>query len=368
MDIDLSIVLIGLPNVGKSLIFNLLTGLDSDVSPYPISTPKPLHGVVEWIDPRMPLISKVIRPEQIFPLKIQVTDTIGIMPEQHQSIGGFAESLDSMRSADVLCYVARYFTDPTVSHSYPDLNTERDSKVVWAELCSIDCELVNNKLAKLERTITRGSKDPDVLFENDLLKNRVILSLHKSTPLCEQTWNEKELRIFDSLALVTHKPYFILMNYGENQVDEFASNSKWKDSRFLKDKHMAALCARLEADIMSLPLDERREFLSLYDGFELASHNIVPMALDTINRITYFTFGHLGLKQWSVPKGTTAVGAAKRLHTDFANRFVAAEVTTTDALIEAGSVDQLKSQGKMRLEGRDYLVHDGDILYFRFSK
>jgi len=134
------------------------------------------------------------------------------------------------------------------------------------------------------------------------------------------------------------------------------------------NKKAIGLCARLEADILALPLDERQEYLSLYDGFQMASHTLIPIALETIHRITYFTFGHLGLKQWSVPRGTTAVGAAKRLHTDFANRFVAAEVTTTESLLDAGSVEYLKSQGKMRLEGRDYQVHDGDILYFRFGK
>lgn len=368
MDIDLSIALVGLPNVGKSAIFNLLTGLKSEVSPYPISTPKPVHGVVEWTDQRMPLIANVIRPDQIFPIKLQITDTVGIMPGQHHAVSGFSESLESIRSAEVLCHIVRSFKDPIVTHIHPDLDLMRDSVIIWTELCSIDCELVKNKLVKLERTITRGSRDPEVHFENDLLNNRVLFHLQKGLPLSEQAWNEREVKVLDSLTLVTHKPHFIVLNYGENQIKEFGADSKWKQDPAFKNKNAIALCGRLEADILSLPPDEQTEFLSLYEGFNLESQHIIPMALNTVNRITYFTFGHLGLKQWLVPKGTTALGAARRLHTDFANRFVAAEVVTVDTLLETGSIDQLKNQGKMRLEGRDYLVHDGDILYFRFSK
>jgi len=368
MDIDLSIALVGLPNVGKSVIFNLLTGLKSEVSPYPISTPHPIHGVVEWIDPRMLSIASVIRPEKIFPLKLQITDGVGIMPGQNHAVGGFAENLASMRSSDVLCHVVRSFTNPLAVHIHSDFNQNRDSNIFWAELCMIDGELVQNKLTKLERIISKGSKDLDVHFENDLLRNRVFVILKNGVPLCEQVWNEKELKVFDSLTLITHKPHFIVLNYDENQSVEFGTSSKLIKSSPFPNKTVVAICGCLESDILSLQSNEQTGILSLYDGFDLASHRIIPTALNTAGRITYFTFGHLGLKQWSVPKGTTAVGAAKRLHTDFANKFVASEVVTVDTLLEAESVDHLKSQGKMRLEGRDYSISDGDILYFRFGK
>ena len=368
MDIDLSIALVGLPNVGKSIIFNLLTDQRSEVSPYPISTPKPLYGVVEWTDPRMPLLAKVIHPEQVFPLKLQITDTVGIMPGQNQGMSGNAEGLESMRSSDILCHVVRSFKDQKVAHIRPDLDLARDSNIFWTELCLIDYELIKSKAAKLERTITRGSKDPSVHFENDLLNNKILLDLRNGIPLCEHHWDEREVKVFDSLTLVTHKPNFIVLNYDENQIEEYGSESKWKKGPPFQNKNVLASCSRLETDITNLSSIEQAEFLSLYDGFSLTSQQIIPMALNTANRITYFTFGHLGLKQWSVPKDTTSVDAARRLHTDFANRFVAVEVAAVDALLETGSIDLLKSQGKLRLEGRDYIVKDGDILYFRFSK
>jgi len=158
------------------------------------------------------------------------------------------------------------------------------------------------------------------------------------------------------------------LNYDENQIQEFQDSQAWRAKYPFSGENSVAICGKLETDIFDLPVEDRQEFASLYEGLNFSSGAIIPSALNAADQITYFTFGHLGLKQWSVPKGTTAIGAAKRLHTDFANRFVAAEVFTVDLLLSYESVDQLKSHGKIRLEGRDYVVQDGDILYFRFSK
>lgn len=368
MDIDLSISIIGLPNVGKSLIFNMITGLNSDVSPYPISTSKPIKGVVEWTDPRMSLIANVIQPSEIFPLKFQVIDTIGIIPGGGQTLAGFSESLEQMRVSDVLCYVIRAFSDPKTILTGSATDFLYNLKTLWIELCEVDKNLVLNRMTKLDRMISKGIKDAEIHFENDLLSKNVIDALHSGIPLAEKSWKDKEVAIFDSLKLITHKPYFLVLNYDEQQISAFATNTLWKQQEPFLNKNVVSLCGRVEADILGFPSNEQKEFLSLYKDLELTSYQILPTALNSKNRITYFTFGHLGLKQWSVPNGTTAVSAAKRLHTDFANRFVAAEVTELDILRTYGSVDQVKSHGKMRLEGKDYVIHDGDILYFRFGK
>jgi len=368
MDIDLSISIVGLPNVGKSLIFNMITGLNSEVSPYPMSTSKPIKGVVEWTDSRMSLIADIIQPSEIFPLKFQVTDTTGVMPGGGQAPAGFSESLEQMRVSDILCYVIRAFNEPETILTGSTTDFLHNSKIFWNELCEVDKNLVLNRTSKLDRMISKGIKDAEIQFESNLLSKKVVDTLQGGIPLSEKSWDVHEVSVFDSLKLITHKPYFIVLNYNEQQITAFAANTTWKQQEPFLNKNVISLCGRLEADILELPTDERKDFLSLYNDLELLSHRILPTALNTKDRIAYFTFGQLGLKQWSVPNGTTSVGAAKRLHTDFANRFVAAEVTDLDILRTYGSIEQVKNNGKMRLEGKDYIIRDGDILYFRFGK
>jgi ribosome-binding ATPase YchF (GTP1/OBG family) len=368
MSYDLSIALAGLPNVGKSLLFNLITGQCSEVSPYPLSTPRPVQGVCEFVDWRVPKLTDVIRPAQVFPLRVLITDTNGMSPGNYAEREGTAESLASLRAADVLAYVLRSFDEPSASTVFSDEDFYRDAKAVSRELCTVDLQLVDARIAQLDRMIRRGRKDTGVLAEFDTLV-AARESLAGETPLVTgfRVMDQSGLGLFDGLNLITHKPRFYVLNYGEEHVSEYSSRSDWRHQQPFVGVETVAVCGRLESDLLKLALEDRADFLDLYPGLVLTSHEIIQTALSAAGRISYFTYGHLGLKHWSVPSGTTAVGAAKRLHTDFAARFIAAEVTTAEKMIEAGRVDELKSRGKLRLEGKDYQVRDGDVLYFRFG-
>lgn len=368
MQFDLTATFIGLPNTGKSLIYNLVTGQNSEVTPYLFSTVKPQRGVIEYADSRMNPIAYIIEPEQLYPLNIQFIDIIGVVPERQQGVAT-TEALGMIRSSDILVHVLRAFDNPSTSHTFESIDFERDSKVVELELCNADLSLLENRLDRLDRMVRRGKKEKELVFEHEVLI-KAKTHLDTGIPLLkhQHEWGESEIDVFTRLNLITHKPICYIVNYGEGDIRKFSTTTDWSQKSPFMDYDTVALCAQLETEISQLGAEEQEEFLGLYEDLELAADRIPSLILRAAGRITYFTYGHLGLKQWSIPTGTAVVDAAKRLHTDFANRFVAAEVMTAKDLLEAGSADALKNQGGVRVEGKEYIVQDGDILYFRFGK
>jgi len=190
MDFDFSLALIGLPNAGKSVIFHLLTGMDSEIGPNALTTIRPIQGVVDWQDIRMKSIAEIIHPDQIFPLKIQIVDTQGIYPEKENNLPSLTESLSYVRGSDVLCHIIRIFNNPSISYATAKVDPNEDASLPLNSLCEIDAELIENRLTKINRLLSKGSKDLEVLFENNLLL-KVQNYLLQKRPLSSKVWEEK---------------------------------------------------------------------------------------------------------------------------------------------------------------------------------
>lgn len=363
---DLHVTFVGLPNVGKSLIFSLATGQHSEVSPYPFSTAKPIHAVIDYIDPRMALLASVVGPSKLYPSRLQFTDVGGLGDDLPQVERGIREALEWIRSADVLAHVLRAFEDSLAPYAFPNVDIERDLQAILTRLCASDSDLVGPRIVQLRRLV-RGRKEQVLQWELDLL-TKIAPKLESGRPLVGSEWNERELRTFDSLKLITHKPQFYIINYGEDRIPQVGIETTWQPKLPFNGDNALMICGKLESEITELEPKDRHEFLELYPGLELASDRIPDLAISASGRIVYFTFGRLGLKQWCVRRGTTAISAAKRLHTDFADRFIAVEVMEAKDILEVRSVAALNNEGKVRLQGREYVVQDGDILYFRFRR
>ncbi|MBI1293669.1 redox-regulated ATPase YchF [bacterium] len=362
MQTDLTVSLIGLPNVGKSLIFSVLTGHQSEVSPLPVSTKKPLRAVVSYEDPRMSRIASVIEPKELFPLKIQFIDTGGILPKDRQVFGeDSAETKEHARSSDVLIHIVRAFDQADVPHIDSHVDVFRDFSMLIHELCTWDLALVDHRIVTIQKEI-QGRQRYELQAEFDLLTKAKRL-LEAGQPLYEANWERNSYTKFRALSLVSHIPHLLAVNCGEEEIESYFLQGKE-----LPSDNAIITCAQLESEIVQLDEDERREFLEAYNGLTLKISEIPKLVLTAANRVTYFTFGHLGLKQWSIPNGTNAVEAARRLHTDFAKNLINVEVFATEELILADSVDKIKQQGKVRVESKEYQVQDGDIMYFRFGK
>jgi GTP-binding protein YchF len=361
---DFVIGLTGLPNVGKSVIFHTVTGAETTMSPHPFSTPKPVEKVVALQDSRLKEIASIISPRQLFPVMVKWIDMAGIDRISDVAKGLVAENLGVLSSTDVIGHVVRFFTDDSVPYKYNSFDIRRDISEVNSMLCQNDLELIRNRVRKVEKMIHFGQKEMSQEL-NVLERANSWLSSNRS--LNEENWNSDEFRVFETLNLISHKPMFFIINCGETEINDSKEEHFSSDITQIDNFRVIWLCGKLESEILDLAEDEQSQFLKVYGNYTLKSPNIVWEALHCANRIFYFTFGNLGLKEWIIEKGTKVVSAAKRLHTDFAKGFVTAEVMNVEELIQCGSIDTARKNGVMRLEGKDYVINDGDILYFRFT-
>ena len=356
----------GLPNVGKSTLFNALTMSKAAQSAnYPFCTIEPNEGVVSVPDDRLRRISQYIVPKKLVPAALKLVDIAGIVKGASEGQGLGNKFLTHIREVDAILQVVRCFEDPDVIHVSGTVNPVSDIETIEIELMLADIQTLENSLSKAERTAKSGDKDAKMRVE---VIKKCLAHLTTDQPLRKMDFDENEAKVVASYGLMTAKPILYVANVDENdlegkgklvqQVREFASKV---------GASVVPVCAKLEAEIAELDEADRKEMLEGAGLTEPALAALAREAYRVLGLQSYFTAGEMEVRAWTIPIGATAPQAAGVIHTDFEKGFIRAEVYTLSDLETYKTEKEIRSAGKLRVEGKSYVMQDGDICHFLFN-
>lgn len=357
--------LIGLPNAGKSTLFNALTHGKAQVASYPFCTIDPNVGVVGVPDERLERLASVTQPEKLTPATMQFIDIAGLVKGAHRGEGLGNQFLSHIREVDAVVHVVRCFEDPDVSHVDGSVDPVRDVQVVETELLLKDRETVENRMAKTERMLKTGEKR---YREEMAVLEKLLARIDSGELVRHGDWSVEEASLIDELFLLTAKPVIYAANLGEDQLQEGASTVEALEA-FLSGRgdRMVRFCAALEAEIAELEPEEAKAFLEEAGLEKPGLHRLIQAAFEQLGLISFYTVKGTETRAWAIPRGTPAPKAAGRIHADMERGFIRAEVIPWDAFVAAGSLAKARDAGLVRLEGKEYLIQDGDVVLFRFN-
>lgn len=357
--------IVGLPNVGKSTIFNALTKAQIAAANYPFCTIDPNVGIVPLPDERLEQIALIARPQQIVPTLMEFVDIAGLVKGASQGEGLGNQFLAHIRETQAIAHVVRCFEDPDIVHVSGKVAPTSDIETINTELILADLDTVEKALHKCAKVVKSGDKQ--ALVDEELLK-QISNYLGQGNPVRTFHFENHELPpVLKQLHLLTAKPVLYIANVAE---DGFTNNPYLDELRNIALQEGALvvrICAALEAEIAQLPEHERDEFLSSMDLEEPGLNRLIRAGYQLLNLQTFFTAGPKEVRAWTVPKNTKAPQAAGVIHTDFEKGFIRAEVISYQDYIHFHGEHAAKEAGKLRLEGKNYIVQDGDIMHFRFN-
>jgi GTP-binding protein YchF len=354
----LTLGIVGLPNVGKSTLFNALTKNDVLAANYPFATIEPNTGVVGVPDPRLQVLADIFHSERILPATVTFVDIAGIVKGASEGAGLGNKFLANIRESDAICQVLRAFHDDDVVHVEGRVSPAED-------MATINTELILADLQTLEKAIPRLAKEArvDKSKAGTLAAAEAALELlNGGTTLFAAGFDTEPLR---ELFLLTAKPFVYVINADEDELVDPQFRAEM--SQLVAPAEAVFLNAKLEAELSELDADEARELLQSVGQEESGLDALARVGFDTLGLQTYLTAGPKEARAWTIPKGATAPEAAGVIHTDFQKGFIKAEVVSYADLVEAGSMAEAKARGKVRIEGKDYLMSDGDVVEFRFN-
>jgi GTP-binding protein YchF len=355
--------IIGLPNVGKSTIFNALVGGKAVVANFPFSTVEPNVGVALVPDDRLIRLTQIFKSRKTTPTSIEFRDIAGLVQGASQGEGLGNEFLSQVREADVLVHVVRCFQDPDVLHVVGPVNPARDIGLIEAELILADLETVERRRDRLEKKLRAG--DPPAMKEMPFLLG-ILEQLGKGEWIGLRDYTAEEQVWLREYQLLTAKPVVFAANVGEGQEND-RSVGEAEEQAGVRRARLVKLSGRIEAEISALEPGDRAEYLRELGMGEPGLVRLIRTAYELLGLITFFTAGETESRAWTVRKGTKAATAAGKIHSDMERGFIRAEVYHYDDLIACGNEAGVKEKGLFRLEGRDYVIKDGDVMFFRFN-
>jgi len=364
----LSLAIVGLPNVGKSTLFNALTkSKQADVANYPFCTIEPNVGVITVPDERLTELEKLVNPNRVVPTTIEIVDIAGLVKGASKGEGLGNQFLGNIRNVDAIIHVVRCFDDDNVIHVDGSVNPVRDKEIIDTELQLKDYETVEKRMVKVEKQAKSGDNIAKKEFE--LLK-RIKETLEQGiNARVIEPQNEDERRLFEEFQLLTTKPVLYVCNVDEaGVVNGNAHTGAFKASVAAENAEILIISAAIEADIMELEsFEDRQAFLADYGLKESGVARLIKSSYRLLELITYFTAGVQEVRAWTITLNTKAPQAAAVIHTDFEKGFIRAEVIKYEDFLKYGSEAAVKEAGKMGVEGKEYVVKDADIMHFRFN-
>lgn len=358
--------IVGLPNVGKSTLFNCLSNAKAQSANYPFCTIEPNIGTISVPDPRLEKLEELVKPEKVIPTTMEIVDIAGLVKGASKGEGLGNQFLANIRETDAIIHVLRCFEDGNIVHVDGSVDPVRDKEVIDVELQLKDLESIDKRISTISRQVKSGDKD--IVKEHDLAL-RIKSTLEAGNSIRSMDFDEREDEIVKSFQLITSKPVMYLCNVDESSVKDGNKHvAAVKEAVKNEDAEVLVIGAAIEADIIELDTyDERQMFLDELGLEEVGVNRLIRSAYALLNLDTYFTAGKKEVRAWTIHKGSKAPQAAGVIHTDFEKGFIRAEVMKYNYFVTLGSESAVKDAGKFRVEGKEYEVEDGDVMHFLFN-
>ena len=362
---SLKIGIVGLPNVGKSTLFNALTRTSGAMAAnYPFCTIDPNVGIVEVPDPRMKALTEIVKPGKVIPAIVEFVDIAGLVKGASEGEGLGNKFLANIRECDAIAQVLRFFEDPDVTHVHGGVNPKLDMEVVQLELMLADLETLNKRAGDTEKKTKAGDKKA---IADLVVYKKVKEALESEKLVINLGLTEEEQEVIQDLHLLTNKPFLYIANLKEDEIAAFDHQKRKAELALGEGQEILPISAKVEEDLITFSPEEAAGYLSELGLKESGLHAVIRAAYRLLGLQTYFTAGIQEVRAWTIPIGAKAPQAAGVIHTDFEKGFIKAETIAYQDYVDLNGELGAKEKGKMRMEGKEYVVQDGDVMHFKFN-
>lgn len=367
MSTNLEVGIVGLPNVGKSTLFNAITKAGAEAANYPFCTIEPNVGVVDVPDKRLNVLSDMFKSKKVVPAAMRFVDIAGLVKGASKGEGLGNKFLSHIREVDAVAQVVRCFEDGNITHVEGSIDPLRDIEIINTELCLADMETVEKRQERLVKLAKTGDKK--VKLEQAVLE-KVMAGLSEVIPARRLDLTEEEQEFLAELHLLTMKPVLYVTNVAEEEVADTSANKHVQAvEKYAAEENaeVIVVSAKMESEIAELPEDEAQEFLAMAGLEETGLDRLIKAGFKLLGLMTFLTAGEIESRAWTIKQNTKAPQAAGKIHTDFERGFIRAEIVSYNDLVTCGSKAAAREKGLVRLEGKDYIMQDGDVVEFRFN-